>query len=166
MRSAFPIVATSLAVLATLSGCAAAHDSQSKSSSVSVASYSASAGIEENRYENAWPDTTPKEVVDVYGETLEMPTYSQLVSSIDEYMGKPFFFSERVTQVSGAIRSENYMVYAYYDDSETYGEVVAIRIPRKEYTESVNRHIDAHCRLEGLDDNGHPQFLIESYTAV
>lgn len=98
-------------------------------------------------------------------EAQPLPPYQDMISAIDGSIGTEYTIAGRVTDVSGGFRGDDYMVYVYWDESETYGEIAAVRIPYKRYTESVNRYFEGNCTLEGTDDNGHPQFVCYYYKA-
>lgn len=97
---------------------------------------------------------------------LPLPVYQEMVESIDANLGNKYHIAGRVTHVGGGFRGDDYEVYVYWDDSQTQGEVAAIVIPYKSYTESVNRYFEGDCTLQGLDDSGHPQFVCYEYIAV
>ena len=93
-----------------------------------------------------------------------LPSYQFMLDNIDSLVGTEYAISGRVTGVSGWLRSENYFVRLYWDESETRGEIASVRIPNENYNESVCRYFKGNCTLEGLDDNGWPQFVCYSYT--
>lgn len=103
--------------------------------------------------------------VAVVEEATQLPSYQEMTESVDSLIGTKYAVSGRVTNVSGGFRGDDYMVYVYWDELETFGEVAAVRIPYKSYTQSVNKHFEGDCRLEGLDEDGHPQFVCQSYSA-
>lgn len=98
-------------------------------------------------------------------EVMALPSYHEFLATIDGRIGQIYKVAGLVTTVNGGFRGADYMVYVYWDESETYGEVAAIRIPNDSYTESVHRYFEGDCMLESLDDNGHPQFVCTSYIA-
>lgn len=95
----------------------------------------------------------------------QLPSYQDMVESIDEHIGTSYLIDGRVTNVSGGFRGADWFVYVYWDDSETHGEVAAVRIPYKSYKDSVRHHFKAVCILEGMSDNDLPQFVCYEYEA-
>lgn len=118
------------------------------------------------------PAPEPVEIVEVEPEpqeadveALPLPSYQDFLGTIDKRNGQVYEIQGRVTNVSGGFRGADYMVYVFWDESETNGEVAAVRIPYESYTKSVNRYFEGNCKLEGLDDRGRPQFVCDSYIA-
>lgn len=93
----------------------------------------------------------------------ELPSYQEMVEGVDGFVGNKYKVAGRVTHVGGGFRGDDYMVYVYWDDSETYGEVATVRIKYDNYTKSVSKYFEGTCTLEGLDDDGHPQFVCNAY---
>ena len=105
-------------------------------------------------------------------EDLEYPSYEDVCNNYQEYIGSVFVITGRVTQFDGHVllakhdrSNDNLFAYVYWDESETYGQVAAIRIPYIRYDESINRFFSGRCVLEGLDEDGHPQLVVYDYEA-
>lgn len=110
------------------------------------------------------PEVVQEPVEEKQAEPL--PSYGDMLANVDSLLGTKYHIAGRVTHVGGGFRGDDYEVYVYWDDSQTQGEVAAIVIPYKSYTESVNRYFEGDCTLQGLDDSGHPQFVCYEYIAV
>lgn len=134
----------------------------------SGASSSAEASTSSSSQRVAESEASPKQdVQQPQAEVVEaqpLPSYQEFASTLDESIGAKYHIAGTVTHVSGGFRGDDYMVYVYWDESETNGEVAAVRIPYKRYTSSVNRYFEGDCTLEGTDERGNPQFVCMSYS--
>ena len=92
-----------------------------------------------------------------------LPAYQEMVDSIDAHIGQTFRVTGRVTHFSGGFRGTDYWVFVFWDESETNGEVAAIRIPYKSFHGIKHNKFDGVCTLEGLSDDGYPQFVCDTY---
>ena len=92
-----------------------------------------------------------------------LPSYNEMVANADSLVGNKYHIAGRVTHVGGGFRGDDYEVSVYWDESCTQGEIAYIRIPYKSYGDSVNRYFEGDCTFEGLNDNGHPQFVCYTY---
>lgn len=105
---------------------------------------------------NSEKESTPSKNVQ------QLPSYSKMKSTIDSNIGSYYDISGRVHRVNGGFRGSDYMAYVYYDESETHGEFAVVRIPYKNYKESINSYFSGTCKLEGQDEQGNPLFVCTS----
>ena len=99
-----------------------------------------------------------------------LPPYDEFAANIDQYVGRKFIVSGRITGKETSILLEkgdksdkNVWAYVYWDESQTHGQVAAIRIPYKRYNGLSGSWLKGKCVCEGTDDRGNPQFEAIEY---
>lgn len=114
----------------------------------------------------------PTDGLPAYGvdSGYEYPSYSEICSNPEPYMGEVFLISGRVTHVNDSIllmkkrrEDDNIFAYVFWDESNTIGEVAVVRIPYSSYDSSINRYFSGRCVFEGINEKGHPQFVGYDY---
>lgn len=99
-------------------------------------------------------------------EVVTIPSYKEITSNPDKYLNKEFNLKGKVTRADGGYRGSDHKVHIFWDDSNTYGEVIEVVIPSSAFTKNVtpNYIFTANAKFIGFDDDGHPQFKTTSYS--
>ena len=94
-----------------------------------------------------------------------LPSFESMVQNPNSCLNQYYRISNKVTNVSGSLRSEYYTVAVYWTESETNGEVAIIHIPSKSYKTTVygGRTLTGNGCFKGLTDNGKPLFEVTDY---
>lgn len=102
-------------------------------------------------------------------ECEALPSYDEFVANVDQYVGRKFAISGHITGKETSVLLEkdragkSIWAHVYWDESQTQGQVAAVRIPYERYSGISGTWLTGECVCEGLDDRGHPQFEAIEY---
>ncbi len=103
------------------------------------------------------------EQLSVFGNTLTLPSYDELISSWEVYKGALFELEVDVVSVSQSEATGDYYVTARYSaaDAESDGKIL-LCIARQMYVQEARGVMTTFCSYEGVQD-GTPLFIVRSY---
>ncbi len=103
------------------------------------------------------------EQLSVFGNTLTLPSYDELVSSWEVYQGALFELEVDVEGVSQSEATGDYYVTARYSaaDAGSDGKIL-LCIARQMYVQEARGVMTTFCSYEGVED-GTPLFIVRSY---
>lgn len=102
----------------------------------------------------------------VYGVDEPLPSYAEITSNPDKYIGDRFVLSEKVTTTDGGYRGSDHKIYIFWDDSRTIGEVAEIVISSSAFTKNVtpNYIFTTTASFTGINDSNFPSFKTSTYS--